>query len=95
MKNNLTATIDRLGFIKAQIAELLREEKALKATLIERGPGSYEGELYLAIVSKSARETLDMDALRRKLSAQFIRAHTNIIPVNMVRVLPRDLEESA
>ena len=91
MKNNLNATIDRLGFLKAQIAELQREEKLLKGVLIEQGPGRYEGDLYCAFVSKSVRETLDLDAVRKKLSAQFIQAHTNTSTVNGVKVLPLDL----
>jgi D-serine deaminase-like pyridoxal phosphate-dependent protein len=89
---HLADTIDRLGFIKAQIAELLREEKELKATLIARGPGAYEGSLYRATVSESERETLDMDAVRAKLSPQFISANTNTTQVVMVRVVARNDE---
>jgi hypothetical protein len=87
--NNLTATIDRLGIVKSQQAALRREEEQLKAVLIEQGPGAYEGELYRATVSHSEQATLDMDAVRAKLSAQFIAAHTKITPVTAVRVVAR------
>jgi len=87
--NNLSPTIDRLGVVKAQLAALKAEEAELKAILIENGAGAYEGELYRATVSETERETLDMDAVREKLSPQFIRAHTNVTPVTMVRVVAR------
>jgi N-methylhydantoinase B/oxoprolinase/acetone carboxylase alpha subunit len=89
MSNNLTSAIDRLGNVKAQIAALKKEEDALKAVLIEQGPGAYEGDTWRATVSQSERETLDMVAVREKLSAQFIRAHTNVTPVTTVRVVAR------
>lgn len=89
MSDNLTATIDRLGIVKSQIAALTREEKQLKGVLIEQGPGAYEGELYRATVTASEIETLDMDAVRAKLSPQFIQAHTKTTPVVTVRVLAR------
>lgn len=87
--NNLTATIDRLGIVKSQLATLKREEEQLKGVLIEHGPGAYEGELYRATVTESEAATLDMDAVRAKLSAQFIQAHTKITPVTTVRVSAR------
>lgn len=83
--SNLTSAIDRLGVVKAQLAALKREEDDLKAVLIENGPGAYEGDLYRVTVSVADRETLDMDAVREKLSPQFIRAHTNVTTVTTVR----------
>lgn len=87
--NNLTATIDRLGHIKAMIADLKAEEQALRDVLIENGPGAYEGELFRATVSASERATLDMAAVRAKLTRQFILAHTNVTEVITVRLAAR------
>jgi hypothetical protein len=89
MPTNMTV-VDRLGYLKAQIAELKREENDLKAELIEEGPGAYEGDDYRATVSVTERETLDMKAVREKLTAQFIRAHTNVTEVTTVRVVARN-----
>ena len=89
MSNNLTSAIDRLGLLKAQLSELAREEKELKAVLIEQGPGAYEGDLFRVTVSQSERETLDMEAVREKLTRQFIAAHTVVTPVTTVRVVAR------
>ncbi len=85
-KSNLKTTIDALGALKAQIAELEIQEKALKASLGELEPGAYEGELYRVTVAKTDRETLDMEAVRAKLSPQFISAHTRVTPVTTIRV---------
>ena len=89
--NNLTSTIDRLGFLNAQIAAIEIETKALKAVLVEIGPGKYQGDKYAVTVTEpSTRDQLDMDAVREKLSPQFIAAHTTVISVKpSVRVAVR------
>ena len=89
-KSNLTPAIDRLGQIKAQIANLETEQKALRDVLVEQGPGAYEGELFRVTVTVSEREVLDMAAVREKLSPQFVRAHTSITEVTTVRVTARN-----
>lgn len=88
-KTNLTTTIDALGEIKAQIAALEIKEKALKANLADLAPGAYEGELFRVSISQTDRETLDMKAVRAKLSPQFIAAHTNVTPVRTLKVSAR------
>lgn len=88
--SNLKPTIDELGHIKAQIAELNRRKEELKELIIELGPGAHEGELFRATVSQFDREVLDMEAVRAKLSPQFIRAHTSLTPVTAVRVTARN-----
>ena len=87
--NHLTDTVDHLGVIKARIAELKTEEHRLRTILIESGPGAYEGEFYRATVSESERHTLDMDAVRAKLSAKWIAKHLNTTEVTIVKVTAR------
>jgi len=87
---NLTQLIDDLGSLKAQIAELLIREKQLKASLDELAPGAYEGEQFRLSISETVRETLDMEAVREKLSPQFIRAHTRETPVRTLKVVARN-----
>jgi N-methylhydantoinase B/oxoprolinase/acetone carboxylase alpha subunit len=89
MSNNLTSAIDRLGDVKAQIAALKKEEETLKAVLIENGVGAYEGDTWRATVSVAERSNLDLDAVREKLSAQFLRAHTTVTEVTSVRLTAR------
>lgn len=87
---NLSPTIDRLGVLKATIATLEVEEKALKAVLIENGVGAYEGDLFRVTVSETERANLDMKAVREKLSDQFIRCHTTFTQIISVRVVARN-----
>ena len=94
-KTNLTATIDALGALKAQIADLEIQEKALKKALAEIAPGAYEGELFRLSVSQSVRCTLDMDAVREKLSPQFIAAHTRETEVRTLKVSARNGQVTA
>lgn len=89
MTSNLTKIIDDLGALKARIADLEAQEKALKQALADLTPGSYEGDLFRLSVSESERETLDMHAVREHLSRQWIQAHTNVTPVRTLRVVAR------
>ena len=83
----ITEIVDQLGSVKAQIAALTRVEKSLKDALVAKGAGEYDGLTFRATVSESTRETLDMEAVRGKLSPQFIAAHTNVTDVTTVRVV--------
>lgn len=86
---NLSQTIDTLGHLQAQIADLTKRADVLKAQIKSQGEGAFEGALFRATVSVSDRETLDMAAVREKLSHQFIAAHTRITPVITVKLVAR------
>ena len=67
--------------IQQMIVDYLFSEENKKKLIAEikaQGPGKYEGESHVLTVTVAERSTLDMKAVRAKLSAQFIRAHTNI-----------------
>lgn len=82
--------VDQLGILKAQIATLAVQEKQLKEALLHHGGiGAHEGYLFDATVSVADRDTLDMKAVREKLTPQFIRAHTNTTEVTTIRVVAR------
>lgn len=89
-KTNLTSLIDSFGVLKAKMAELAIEEKALKAALAELDPGAYEGELFRLSISVADRDNLDMKAVREKLSPQFIAAHTTTTSVRTLKVSARN-----
>ena len=84
---NSAKIVDELGAHKAQIAALTRAETVLKDALKDFGPGEYNGTTFRATVTTSERATLDMEAVRAKLSAQFITAHTNITECTTIRVV--------
>lgn len=85
----ISSTIDELGQLKAQIAELKKREDELKDILESAGITKAEGELFRVSITESVRETLDMEAVRAKLSPQFIRAHTKETRYTTVRVTAR------
>lgn len=60
--------IDRLGSLKAQIAELQAQADAIADDLRARGPGAYEGSLFKATVTdETLVETFDAKAAKAKL----------------------------
>jgi len=86
---NLSKIIDDLGTLKARIADLETQEKALKQALADLTPGAYEGTAYRLSISDSTRENLDMEAVRAHLSRQFVQAHTVSKQVRTLRVAAR------
>jgi hypothetical protein len=84
--NNTATAIDRLGELKAKIADLEEEAYQLRQIVLELGVGSYDGKLFRATVSQFERATLDLKAVREKLSPQFIRANTRHKEVTTVTV---------
>jgi hypothetical protein len=90
MRNdNLRPLVDALGNLKAEMAALAERERNIKAQLIQAGVDELEGDLFRCTISKSERESLNMEAVREKLSPQFIRCHTKTVPVTTVRVVAR------
>lgn len=90
-QTNVSATIDTFGYLCAQIAELDSQRKAVRACLIEAcGEGAHEGDLYRITISTADRNTLDMEAVRAKLSRQFIAANTTVTEVTTVKATARN-----
>tara|TARA_R110000868_G_scaffold257185_1_gene514296 strand:- start:485 stop:781 length:297 start_codon:yes stop_codon:yes gene_type:complete len=70
--------VDRVAELAAQIAELNAEKKQLTEELKNIGEGKYYGTEHYLTVSLSERGTLNMKAVRAKLTHQFITAHTQV-----------------
>lgn len=70
--------VDQIVALDKEIKVLSDKQKELKEILKKSGAGVYSGSNHVATVSQVERKTLDMAAVREKLSAQFIRAHTNV-----------------
>lgn len=68
--------VDRIVELSATIAELNAEKKLLTSKLKSIGEGKYYGSKHYLTVALSERATLDMKAVRAKLSRQFISAHS-------------------
>ncbi|MGL4565260.1 MAG: hypothetical protein ACRCVD_08190 [Halioglobus sp.] len=87
--------IDKLGLIKAQIAELQEQEKVLaakvKGELFDAGEDALEGDLFRAAMVVQDRTTVDWKAVAAKLqpSRQLVKAHTKETRVISLRVSAR------
>ena len=71
--HNLSAgdLADRLGTLKAEIAELEAREKALRDELIRRGVPEAIGSLYDATISATVRWTLDTKAVKAEMGSKW------------------------
>lgn len=87
----LGALVDRLGALKAEIADLESQAEALKAKLVESGEEVVEGSSFRVAVSRSLRVNVDWKAVAAKLepSPQLVSAHTSEKEVVSVRVSAR------
>ena len=88
--DTIAQSVDRVGEIKAQIAALQAEYDTIKLGLLACGNSSYDGNVYHVQFVEQDRSTLDMKAVREKLSAQFIAAHTKITHVTAMHVSLRE-----
>lgn len=85
--------VDDIGELKAQIAPLEEKLKKLQAKLAEKGKGAYEGYKYDASVSIFDRTKYNMDAIREKLSPQFLSANSSQYSVTVVKTVAKRREQ--
>jgi len=89
--HNLTvgAIVDRLGTLKAQLADLKADEEALRGELIARKVAAAEGDLFRATVTEALRETLDTERVKAELGERWYSSHCKIGVTTTVRVSAR------
>lgn len=89
--HNLTisALFDRLGSLKAQLANLKADEEALRGELIARKVEAAEGDLFRCTVTEALRETLDTERVKAELGERWYSAHCKIAVTTTVRVSAR------
>ena len=92
MKNDLN-TVDTLGALLAQIANLEKQAEAIKAELKDastasNGSNVYEGSLFKATVIESNRNTVDWKKLAADIgiNADVIAKYTKVSAVFSVKV---------
>lgn len=88
-RHRICNQVDDLGYLNAQIADLQKKAEHIKDELGKLRPGPYEGRLFRATVSKHKALRLDMKAVKKKLSRQFIKANSIETKVTTVRVVSR------
>lgn len=80
--------IDQYGSVSQQIAELEAIKSKLKAELIARGVGNYEGEQFYAEVQEYDRENISAPLVRELSNAEFVKQVTTIQHIKAVVVKP-------
>ena len=73
--------VDRIATLSAEIAERNAEKTRLIDALKLYGEGTYEGSEHYVLVRAFKKPHLDLSAVRKKLSRQFIAAHTRVTEV--------------
>lgn len=80
--------VDQLGLIKQHIDEMESKARKLKAELIRRGVGTYEGSRYFAEVQHYDRATISPILVRKLSTEDFVKQVTEVKPVDAVVVKP-------
>ena len=69
-------SVDKLAELQAKIAALSEQAEVLKNQLKARGKGEYSGVEYVAVVYGMERCTLDVERVKKYLTAAQIRRAT-------------------
>lgn len=80
--------VDELGTIKQAIDELEASARKLKAELIRRGVGTYEGSKFFAEVQHYDRATISPVLVRKLSNDEFVKQVTEVKAVDAVVVKP-------
>jgi hypothetical protein len=89
MKFTTPHKIDELGYLKAQIADLVKKADALKTEILSEGPGAYDGALFRATIAEVTRSFIDADLAREHLTAKQLAKITKTCSTYAVRVTAR------
>lgn len=84
----MTNIIDQYGAVAQQIAELEEIKAKLKAELIARGIGTYEGKQFYAEVQEYDRENISAPLVRKLSNEEFVKSVTTIQHIKAVVVKP-------
>jgi hypothetical protein len=80
--------IDQYGAVDAQIKELELIKNKLKAELLARGVGEYQGESFFAEVQEYDRENISAPLVRKLSNEEFVKSVTTIQHIKAVIVKP-------
>jgi len=80
--------IDQYGSVSQQIQALEEIKSKLKAELIARGVGSYQGEQFFAEVQEYDRENISATLVRKLSNEEFVKSVTTIQHIKAVVVKP-------
>lgn len=87
MKRTLAETVDALGRVRENIAELTRLEESLRQELVEAGVADADGKLFRVTVTHYETAVTDWKAIAEKMqpSHQLVSAHTSVVEKSTVK----------
>jgi hypothetical protein len=80
--------IDQYGAVSQQIQALEEIKSKLKAELLARGVGNYQGEQFTAEVQEYDRENISAPLVRKLSNEDFVKSVTTIQHIKAVVVKP-------
>jgi hypothetical protein len=80
--------IDQYGAVSQQIQALEEIKSKLKAELLARGVGNYQGEQFTAEVQEYDRENISAPLVRKFSNEEFVKQVTTIQHIKAVIVKP-------
>ncbi len=80
-----TDMVDELASVRDQLKALTAREKHLKEIFRAGGDAIYRGDQHQIEIKFTKRPQLDMDAVRAKLSAEWIAENTGEVEVMNIR----------
>ena len=83
-----TDVIDELGHIDQEIKKLDARARILKAALIERGPGMYQGIRFTAEVQEYDRNTISPVLVKEYGTKEFVQQVTQVQHIKSVTLKP-------
>lgn len=83
--------IDQYGIISQRIAELEETKHKLKAEILARGVGVYDGLSWFAEVQEYDRENISAPLVRKLSDAEFVKSVTTVQHIKAVVVKPIEL----
>jgi hypothetical protein len=84
----MTNIIDQYGAVSQQIQALEEIKSKLKAELLARGIGNYQGEQFTAEVQEYDRENISAPLVRKLSNEEFVKSVTTIQHIKAVVVKP-------
>jgi hypothetical protein len=84
--------IDQYGVIDAQIKELELIKNKLKAELLARGVGEYQGQSFFAEVQEYDRENISAPLVRKLADKDFVASVTTVQHIKAVVVKPLEAQ---
>ena len=85
--------IDELSDVRSEMKRLKAREDELRSVILG-GECGLAGDQFNASITLSQQNKMDMDAVRKALGAELVKAMTKSVPIRVIKLSERELVES-